>query len=123
MIKPSREEEALGKKSAKPPKPPLERLPDWHEGILDTYFKGLPALYVRGLLDKAAAAERSEHATDSARRKHAEGNALKEKARKHYLANKMIYRSKKDAAWDLYTEFGELKLGTYRNWITDWSKY
>ncbi len=112
----------MAKRTGKPPKPPLERLPVWHERILDTYFKGLPGLYFRVLLDKAAAAERSEHATDSARRKHEKDNALKEKAREHYLAHKTEYKRNKEAATALFELFGTFAFGTYCNWVSKWSK-
>lgn len=112
----------MAKRTGKPPKPPLERLPVWHERILDSYFKGLPGLYFRVLLDKAAAAERSEHATDSARRKHEKDNALKEKAREHYLSNKAKYRNNMDAAGELCETFPKFAFRTYLNLVSKWSK-
>ena len=89
---------------------------------IDQHFKGLNILLVRGLLQDAATAERLEHAADGGRGKHAEGNAIKEKAREHYLTHKTEYKRNQAAAAALFELFGTLTFRTYCNLVTEWSK-
>lgn len=111
----------MGKRPRNPPKDTLKRLPRWNEELLDEHFKGLPGLYVRQLLDKASAAERSEHGKLNAEARHEEGNKVKTLARAHYEENRSSYKSNKDAAGDLVIRFGEFAFRTYENWVSQWS--
>ncbi len=109
------------KRSSNPPKDTVKLLPPWHEDILDEHFKGLPGLYVRQLLDKASAADRSVSATKRVSERHKKRNEVKSLARDYYLANRDRYRSNKEAARDLYNQFKSAEFRTYVNWVSKWS--
>lgn len=111
----------MGKRPRNPPKDPLTRLPSWHENILDEHFKGLPGLYVRQLLEKSSAAERSEKGKQTADLRHEARNKVKQAARAFYLENRSNYGSNKYAAGDLLIRFGEFSFRTYENWVSKWS--
>lgn len=112
----------MGKRPSKSPKDPLKRLPSWHESMLDEHFKGLPGLYVRQLLEKSSAAERSEKGKQTADLRHKPRNKVKQAARAFYLENRGNFGSNKDAAGALVTAFGEFTYRTYENWVSKWSK-
>jgi hypothetical protein len=111
----------MGKRPTNPPKDPLKRLPSWHEDMLNEHYKGLYGLYVRQLLDKASAAERSESAKNSVNERHKKTNEVKSHARDFYLANRDGYKSNKEAAGDLYNRFKSAEFRTYVNWVSRWS--
>ena len=111
----------MGKRPTNPPKDPLKRLPSWHEDMVNEHYRGLSGLYVRQLLDKASAAERSEKGKQTADLRHKARNKVKQAARAFYLQNRGNYRSNKDAAGDLSTRFGEFAFRTYENWVSKWS--
>ena len=108
----------MGKRPSKPPKDPLKRLPSWHESMLDEHFKGLPGLYVRQLLEKSSAAERSEKGKQTADLRHKPRNKVKQAACVFYLKNRGNYGSNKDAAGDLLMIFGDFSFRTYENWVS-----
>ena len=111
----------MGKRPVNPPKDTLQRLPGWHEDLVDEHFKGLPGLYVRRLMDLASGTERSEQGKLNAAARHDQRNKIKEMAHAHYIHRRDQYRSNKDAAGDLKTVFGEFAFRTYENWVSKWS--
>jgi hypothetical protein len=111
----------MGKRPVNPPKDPLKRLPRWQEQLLNQHFKGLSGLFVRQLVDKSIAAERSERAKHSADTRHERGKRVKQQAHAHYVKNRRNYNSNKAAAADLVTRFGEFEFRTYENWVSQWS--
>ena len=111
----------MGKRPTNPPKDPLKRLPSWHEDMVNEHYRGLSGLYVRQLLDKASAAERSESAKNSVNERHKKTNEVKSRARDFYLANRDGYKSNKEAAGDLYNRFKSAEFRTYVNWVSRWS--
>jgi hypothetical protein len=112
----------MGKRKIDPPTGTVNRIPGWQKALLDEHVTGLPGLLVRHALDAASAAERSEQGKRNAVGRHEENNKIKEIAREYYLSNRQSYKSQKEAARDLANQFDKIAFGTFKNWVSKWSK-